>query len=937
MPPRDYTPFLTEQPNAAPTPMQHIKPNADPIAPALQRAGANIEQAGEGGIDVATKAKTLFNETNVNQGQSTWIEGVTDSLYKPASSADANDGGFYTKRGDTALASYDAAKESLLKSHADAMAALPDDRQRNMFAALTRRNLSLYLGDMGRYVDRETTQAADAKTTALLGTLGQQASLAGAAGNMEMFDEAINQGTGAAKSWGRAKGYGEEWGNNWSQKWVGQTVANAAEQLGAAGKLKEASAMVDKYAPEMDKGSVLAVKTKLKGALEDVAAESWARNTIYGASPDAPDLGAISGKIMSIEGTGKNPRSSAEGGGQFTNATWLETIRGARPDIADKSDAELLEMRKDPQLAGAMTENYAARNAQTLTAANLPATPGNVYLAHFLGPQGAIKALSADPDTPIASLVGDRAMAANPQLAGKTAGDVAKWADLQMAGVGGSVPGAGGSPGAISDDEYIRRQGKIGQNLVKVGDNAFLNPTIQGSAAGTWESESGGKGEKGPGYTSPKEHSDAVKSGINQTGGGFSTEKTITFSHDGKVYVASSIINGKAYTADAAIDEFKAGRNPAIGIFDNEDDANAFAEQRSADLDAVYGGKGQTIMGPSSPVEGGLRGILAAAGGDRSAIKMDKARTYAQADAAFAGDPAMQRKVGSAINRMYASMQLDAAARQQEAQERNAKAYTGFADRILANDPADMRSFIKDLHDNPDLTGEHKLTLMRSAEERAKKGLTKDDVTYGSGFSQTLRAIDEGQLKHDDDIWKQTYDHTDEAGNPVAATMTAAGAEKASAHLKRRYSPKDFGDAELDRAARASAEGLLSNEMEIAGVKIPDPNGKRIFENRFLPAYYAALKQGVDKQLTYSQMLTEGSKDYIIGPLLERFKRTPAQNTADAINAREAVTARVGIDVAPPPAPEVGKVVDGYRFKGGNPAEETSWEAVAAPQAPVGR
>lgn len=865
MPPRDYTPFLTEQPNAAPTPMQHIKPNADPIAPALQRAGANIEQAGEGGIDVATKAKQLFNETNVNEAQSTWIQTATDMLYKPATGDDANDGGFYTKRGDTALTNYDTMKGALEKSHADAMAALPDDRQRNMFAQLTRRNLSLYLGDMGRYVDRETTQAADAKTTALLGTLGQQASLAGAAGNMEMFDEAINQGTGAAKSWGRAKGYGEEWGNNWSQKWVGQTVANAAEQLGAAGKLKEASAMVDKYAPEMDKGSVLAVKTKLKGALEDVAAESWARNTIYGASPDAPDLGAISGKIMSIEGTGKNPRSSAEGGGQFTNATWLETIRGARPDIADKSDAELLEMRKDPQLAGAMTENYAARNAQTLAAANLPATPGNVYLAHFLGPQGAIKALSADPDTPIASLVGDKVVAANPQLAGKTAGDVAKWADLQMAGV---------APG----------------------------------------------------------------------------------------------------------------------------------------------------------------------GGDRSAIKMDKARTYAQADAAFAGDPAMQRKVGSAINRMYASVQLDAAARQQEAQERNAKAYTGFADRILANDPADMRSFIKDLHDNPDLTGEHKLTLMRSAEERAKQSLNKDDLKYGDEYSGVMRSIDQGQIKHDDDIWKRTYDRPaeppdfaltgapgmkspgnievwnrpvlrnpdggysttssmsigtdagevliptvvngkrlseeeaieryrktgenlgmfdtpenadkfatdlhnaqatmyDQHGNPrtIKASLTTEGAKQASDHLKRRYSPKDFGDAELDRAARASAEGLLSNEMEIAGVKIPDPNGKRIFENRFLPAYYASLKQGVDKGLTYSQMLTEGSKDYIIAPLLERFKRTPAQNTADAINAREVVTARVGIDVAPPPAPEVGKVVDGYRFKGGNPAEETSWEAVAAPQAPVGR
>jgi hypothetical protein len=144
-------------------------------------------------------------------------------------------------------------------------------------------------------------------------------------------------------------------------------------------------------------------------------------------------------QIISVESGGdnnaKNPRSTATGPSQFLSSTWLDTIKTARPDLAQgKSDDELLALRTDPQLSRQMTEAYAARNGETLAKAGLPVTPGTTYLAHFAGPQGAVSVLNADPSAPVASVMGQAAVKANPFLQGMTVGDLRAWADRKMGG-----------------------------------------------------------------------------------------------------------------------------------------------------------------------------------------------------------------------------------------------------------------------------------------------------------------------------------------------------------------------------------------------------------------------------------------------------------------------------------------------------------------------
>lgn len=148
---------------------------------------------------------------------------------------------------------------------------------------------------------------------------------------------------------------------------------------------------------------------------------------------------ALVDQIIGVESggnaTAKNPNSSATGSGQFISATWLDMMGRHRPDLVEgKSKEEVLALRNDPALSRQMTEAYAAQNGATLSKAGLPVTPGTQYLAHFAGPQGAVSVLQADPNAPVASVLGQGAVKANPFLQGMTVGQLQAWADKKMGG-----------------------------------------------------------------------------------------------------------------------------------------------------------------------------------------------------------------------------------------------------------------------------------------------------------------------------------------------------------------------------------------------------------------------------------------------------------------------------------------------------------------------
>lgn len=120
--------------------------------------------------------------------------------------------------------------------------------------------------------------------------------------------------------------------------------------------------------------------------------------------------------------TARASTSSATGLYQFTDRTWLQMVRdhGAKYGLgelagqigrgerfkvgSDAARQEILALRDDPALSAAMAAEYAQANGAKLRQ-ELGREPlaGDLYLAHFLGPSGAVKFLTALEQSPDAS------------------------------------------------------------------------------------------------------------------------------------------------------------------------------------------------------------------------------------------------------------------------------------------------------------------------------------------------------------------------------------------------------------------------------------------------------------------------------------------------------------------------------------------------------
>lgn len=178
---------------------------------------------------------------------------------------------------------------------------------------------------------------------------------------------------------------------------------------------------------------------------------------------------ALLDNIIAAESGGnpnaRNPNSSATGLGQFIDSTWLDVLNRHRPDLTTgKSRQELLDLRSDPALSREMTGAYAADNAGVLASAGIQPSPGAVYLAHFAGPQGAVKILGADPNTPVAALLGNQAVKANPFLKDMSAADLQKWASGKAGGIPLSQPVQAGVAGATSSPSQGMAADQMTQN-----------------------------------------------------------------------------------------------------------------------------------------------------------------------------------------------------------------------------------------------------------------------------------------------------------------------------------------------------------------------------------------------------------------------------------------------------------------------------------------
>ncbi len=190
---------------------------------------------------------------------------------------------------------------------------------------------------------------------------------------------------------------------------------------------------------------------------------------------DADGLGDLSARIIAAEGgPGRNPLSSAAGYGQFLSGTWLEMFGRAYPQVAQTMTREqILALRDIKPLAEDLTNRYAQANAATLRSVGLPASAGELSLAHAIGPHGAVSVLTAEPARPAAELLRPEAIAANPVLKEMTASTLRQWAMLRVKAPAELSPEAGASkvqptiePLGPADDFRVDERTKASAALV---------------------------------------------------------------------------------------------------------------------------------------------------------------------------------------------------------------------------------------------------------------------------------------------------------------------------------------------------------------------------------------------------------------------------------------------------------------------------------------
>lgn len=177
---------------------------------------------------------------------------------------------------------------------------------------------------------------------------------------------------------------------------------------------------------------------ELHGLLEMVERLKKARDEARLNLAQSQVTGSLVDRIVGVESGGdpnaKNPNSTATGLGQFIESTWLRLFRKHFPaQAAQMSREAILDLRKDAELSRRMIEELARENAAILQQAGVAVNDAAVYLAHFLGPDGAVKVLTAAPDTPLSELLSEEIIKANESvMRGRTAGDLTGWAGRKM-------------------------------------------------------------------------------------------------------------------------------------------------------------------------------------------------------------------------------------------------------------------------------------------------------------------------------------------------------------------------------------------------------------------------------------------------------------------------------------------------------------------------
>lgn len=171
-------------------------------------------------------------------------------------------------------------------------------------------------------------------------------------------------------------------------------------------------------------------------------------------------------KMIAAESGGRNigatgGRSSAYGVGQMLKGTFEDLAKSAGKGNPLQGKT-FEDYKKDVGLQMEALQQLTSNNSQRLRDANLKVTDASLYMAHFLGPDGAIRVLQSPDNTEISKVVSSDAMMSNPEVFSslRSVKDLKDYIDKKMGNTGYRYGGIasgpkGGYPAMLHGTEAI--------------------------------------------------------------------------------------------------------------------------------------------------------------------------------------------------------------------------------------------------------------------------------------------------------------------------------------------------------------------------------------------------------------------------------------------------------------------------------------------------